>query len=215
MSDGDDDALDVTDVWLCPFDEPSWRIDPALLGPAPRQVRRFHPPIRKSRMAFGIVGVSIATPALWMLLRFLWGGTLALPILALCAALVFSAAVLFGPKLVGQDEARVPMRSEEELTLAAHGVVATLIVERVDYARQRVAGVGYRDATAPRLDKGNAVGRFEAKPGTVVDGMVSFMPSEPSLRDGDEVTVLFDPNDAEVWMPVRAMVDVQFKPHVE
>lgn len=194
---------------LSPFEEPSWHVSPETLGPPPRRVQGYQPPThaghRRTRLL--IVAVGLASIA-YLVVKLVMGASLVLPIFSVVAIALCASLVLVGPQLM--RTMRGASSAEQQLELARIGEAAVVVVERVDYGKRRARGAGYRDTMVAKRDEGNAYATLDVQ-GEAHPLVISFRPGEPSLADGDAVTVLYDPADPDQWMAVRGMEDVQFE----
>ena len=145
----------------------------------------------------------------YLLWAWFQGAPTAVPFAVAVIAVGFAAAVLLLPRLVGGGRSGPTVDVALQLKLGEIGHAAIAKVERVDYARLKTRA-GYRDGTTIDMSAGNAHVRF------AVDGgerscIVEFSSGEPALKDGDEVTMLYDPSDPSNTMPLRALVDIELR----
>ncbi len=200
-----DDDLAYWSPWL----EKGWSIPLEQLGPPPRNARPYHPPISAGakRLPFLAAGV-VGAPLLWLVLRLSNDENPAVPVAMLAMAVGAVALAVRGPSwIIDRDPARTALDPALQLRLAERGVAVTAKVVRVVYGRTTHRS-GYRDGTAIDERSGVAHLSFDTPDGPLAVSL-QFQRDEPSLRDGDEVTVLYLPDEPTVWLPVFQMNDIE------
>ncbi len=194
--------------WICPFDVAGWIILPARLGEAPRQVRPWQPPKKKSTAGF-LALAPVILALLWLGKRLLSDGPTALPVFTLIAALFVAAALLIGGGYLNLFPSRARRRLEHQLELGRNGTMCLVRIRRVERAKRR-GRAGYRDAFVTVEDEGEAFGMAQLADGPV-EVSVYFGPRDRTLNEGDEVTFAVDPDDPHNHCAVTTMGDVQFE----
>lgn len=201
-------TANITSYWS-PWEENGWNIPVDRLGAPSRDARRYQPPLAAgARRLPYLVGVAITAPALWLVSRLSDGENIALPFGVLVVVVCTAALTLFGPKwIVDRGASAREVDVELQLRLAREGTAALARVVRVVYARQKTRA-GYRDGTA--IDTASGVAHLELEtPAGVQRLELEFDPREPSLKDENEVTVLYLADDSSVWLPVFRMNDIE------